>query len=415
MPVVRAVSSSMPRLIEIHGRPVLTSIVRDAAVAPIHFGLGGPEGNQTAVHTEDVLATVSENYDYWTAHLGVDRDAWPDAFWGENLTLSGVREHLLRIGDRLRIGKNAVFEVTSPRIPCFKLSWRLGQPESFLNELTLSGRPGFSLKVTNPGRVGSGDAIVTECAHPDNITVADLSRLLHDPSASVDRLRAVLAMNGLGRQAREMLSHRITHLTDGARVRRGRWTGWRRFRVAETRAETAEVRSFVLQPTDDEPIADYRAGQFLQIRLPAGDGAPITRPWSLSDYAEGGRFLSSDRTPCPGRPGKFFAHAHPRSSGSGARCSLPLRRSSFSRSKHGLSRNPDLCRHRHHPASQHAEAAHAARADAPPLAWIHSSRNGSTRMRCDPRSIGSLEDHPNFSSLDAIHRPPAAGSSPPSL
>ena len=401
MPVVRAVSSSRPRHIEIHGRPVLTSIVREPAAAPIHFGLGGPEGNQTAVHTEDVLATVSENYDYWTAHLRIRRDAWPDAFWGENLTLSGVSEHRLRIGDRLRIGPNAVFDVTSPRIPCFKLSWRLGQPESFLSVLTQSGRTGFYLKVTNPGRVGSGDTVVVESPYPDNITVADLSRLLHDTTASIEQLRATLSMNGLGRQAREMLSHRITHLTDGARVRRGRWTGWRRFRVTETRAESAEIRSFVLQPTDHQPIADYRAGQFLQIRLPREDGPPITRPWSLSDYAEGGSSYRVTIRHAPGGQGSSHMHTHVHEgveldvrSPSGA---FVLDRSTVFRVtliSAGIGITPLLSMLK----------AHAARADAPPLAWIHSSRNGAT-YALRPEVDRILGDHPNFSSLTLFTDP----------
>jgi MOSC domain-containing protein YiiM len=278
----------MPRLVEVHGRPILTSIIRDPAAGAVKFGYGGPEGNRTAVHTEEVLATVSENYDHWARELGVPRESWPYAYWGENLTISGVNEHRLRIGDRLTIGKSAIFEVTSPRIPCFKLSWRLGQPDSFLSRLIQSGLTGFYLKVLTPGDVIAGDAVVLDSPHPDSITVGDLSRLLHDPSADVERLRHALATPGLGRQATGMLAHRIVHLTDGARVRRGRWTGWRRFRVADVIAETDEVRSFKLQSGDSEPIAEYRAGQFLLIRFRTPDGRLMSRPWSLSDYEEGG-------------------------------------------------------------------------------------------------------------------------------
>ena len=344
---------------------------------------------------------ASENYDYWTAHLGIERDAWPNVFWGENLTLSGVNEDRLRIGDRLSIGGTAVFEVTSPRIPCFKLSWRLGQPESFLSELVQSGRTGFYLRVTSPGPVGAGDPVAVESAHPDNITVADLSRLLHDASASVDRLREILSLPGLGRQAREMLSLRITHLTDGARVRRGRWSGWRRFRVVESRAETPEDRSFILQPVDREPIAEYRAGQFLQVRVPTTDGPLITRPWSLSDYAEGGNSYRVTIRHALGGQGSSHMHTRVRAgdeldvrSPSGAFVldrSTPFRVILISA---GIGITPLLSMLK----------AHAARVDASPLAWIHSCRNGSTyALRAEVEQV--LRDQPHFRSLTLFTAP----------
>jgi MOSC domain-containing protein YiiM len=273
----------------VRGRDVLTSIVRDQAPGPVTFNRGGPEGNWTAVHTEDVLATIAENYDHWARELGIARDLWPYAFWGENLTISGVSERELRIGDQLAIGSDAVFEITSPRIPCFKLAWRLGQPDSFLGRLTQSGLTGFYLRVLRPGTVSAGAAVVVHVKYPDNITVAELSRMLHDPAVDVERLRRALATPGLGRQATAMLAHRIVHLTDAARVRRGRWTGWRRFSVASVSSDALDVRSYVLRPVDGQPLAEYRAGQFLSVRVRAADGRLIARPWSLSDYEEGGR------------------------------------------------------------------------------------------------------------------------------
>jgi hypothetical protein len=60
---VTAVSVSVPRTIEIHGRPVVTSIVHNPHPGPIAFGRGGPARNATAVHTEEVLAMAAENYD----------------------------------------------------------------------------------------------------------------------------------------------------------------------------------------------------------------------------------------------------------------------------------------------------------------------------------------------------------------
>jgi uncharacterized protein len=395
MPIVSAVSISVPRLVEVNGRPILTSIIRDPAPGAVRFGLGGPEGNLTAVHTEEVLATVSENYDHWARELGVPRDSWPYAYWGENLTISGVDEHQLRIGDRLAIGKSAIFEVTSPRIPCFKLSWRLGQPDSFLNRLIQSGLTGFYLRVRIPGDVMAGDPVVVESDHTDNVTVADLSQLLHNPTVDVERLRRVLATPGLGHQATGMLSHRIVHLTDGARVRRGRWAGWRRFQVADARAETADVRSYLLRSVDDEPIAEYRAGQFLSIRFTTTGGHLISRPWSLSDYEEGGR--SYRLTIRHSIDGWGSGHMHTRvrvgdelevRSPAG---SFVLDRSTLFRVtliSAGIGITPLVSMLK----------AHACRTDMSPLVWIHSTRNASAyALRGDVDRL--LRANPSFRSL----------------
>jgi ferredoxin-NADP reductase/MOSC domain-containing protein YiiM len=394
MAKVIAVSVSIPRVVDIGGRPMTTSIVRDPYPGALLFDRGGPVGNRTAVHTEDVLATISENYDFWTRELGVAREAWPHCFWGENLTLSGLSEHTLRIGDRLAIGTTARFEVTSPRIPCIKLSWRLGQPESFLRTLVNSGLTGFYLRVLNPGEISAGDPVMLESPYPNNISVAALSRLLHGDSIDVERLRHTLATPALGNQASSMLRHRITHLTDGARCRQGRWHGWRPFVVSDIVDEAADVRSFTLRPKDGDALAQYRAGQFLTVRLQTSAGRTVTRTWSLSDYDEKGTAyrLTIQRAP----KGQGSAHLHDFAkvgdrlgvrSPAGA---FALDRSTVFRIvliSAGIGVTPLLAMLK----------AHAAREDAPPLLWIHTTRHGGTHtLRTEVDKI--VRDNPQFRS-----------------
>jgi hypothetical protein len=54
----------------------LTSIVHSPLDSPLYFGASGPEGNETAVHTEDVLAFSAEHYDHWAAALGATLSEW---------------------------------------------------------------------------------------------------------------------------------------------------------------------------------------------------------------------------------------------------------------------------------------------------------------------------------------------------
>lgn len=285
---VVALSVGTPKWEDVRGHPVFTSIVRGASPVPLRFGLDGLPGNMTAVHSEQVLAFTAEHYDHWAEQLGVSRAEWGLCHWGENLTLTGFDENALRIGDILEIGPEARFEVNGPRNPCFKLAWRIGQPDAVLRTMIDRGFIGFYLTVVTPGTVSSGDRVVHTVTDPTAITVGDLGRLLGGISeADTDRMRQILSAPALGGQARGMVSKRLATAEDNARMKIGRWKGWRLFEIAETIDEALDIRSFQLTPVDAQPVAPFRAGQFLTIRLSTSEtGAAISRVWSLSDYQD---------------------------------------------------------------------------------------------------------------------------------
>lgn len=284
MPEVVSVSVSTPRRVVIDGMELESSIVREPSAGPIQIESGGPVGNRTAVHPEAVYVFIAEHYDYWAARFGVDRAEWRYGHWGENITLAGVHETQLRIGDIVEIGDSFVGEISSPRNPCLKLAWRLGQPVSALKTLIEAGLMGFYLRVLMPGLVKAGDPVRVRSPHPQNLTVAEVPRLIHDANADPERLRAALAMPGLSDYPAQFLRSRLNQVTDMQWARQGRWAGWRDFRIARVRDESADVRSFDLEPIDGEPVAAFRAGQFLTFRLDHIADAPVQRSWSISAY-----------------------------------------------------------------------------------------------------------------------------------
>lgn len=372
---VRAVSVATPAWRDVNGRQVFTSIVRPPSAGPIWFGPDGPEGNATAVHTEQVLAFSSEHYDHWTAVLGVPRAAWDWCHWGENLTVSGLDENRLPVGAVVAIGPQARFEVTSPRIPCFKLAWRIGQPDSVLGQITADGRVGIYLRVLEPGAIAAGDEVRLERADPEAITVGDLSRLLTDAAVTdTVLLRRVLANPALGGQARGMIRKRVARIEDQADARRDRWTGWRPFEVADVIDETEAVKSVRLRPADGGPLAPPLAGQFLTVRLPA-EGADVVRTWSLSDHDISGGAYRLTVKRLDGGLGSGLLHAlRP-----GARVEarppagrFTLDRSGFLRLvliSAGIGVTPMLAMLK----------AHAARGDeVPPVQWIQVVRDGDS-------------------------------------
>ncbi|MES2498542.1 MAG: hypothetical protein V4618_20685 [Pseudomonadota bacterium] len=71
-----ALSTALPQWQDIRSHRIFTSIVRDPLPGPLHFGPDGPPGNETAVHTEAVLATPAGHYPYWAERFGLPAYAW---------------------------------------------------------------------------------------------------------------------------------------------------------------------------------------------------------------------------------------------------------------------------------------------------------------------------------------------------
>jgi MOSC domain-containing protein YiiM len=103
-----------------------------------------------------VYAYALEHYAYWRQALG--RTALEYGAFGENLTIAGLDEAQLCIGDKLEIG-SARFCISQPRVPCFKLGLRLEDP-NMPRRFAQSLRTGFYLQVLREGRVQAGDAVV---------------------------------------------------------------------------------------------------------------------------------------------------------------------------------------------------------------------------------------------------------------
>ena len=100
--------------------------------------------------------------EYWQAQLG--RNDFVHGQFGENFTVDGLPDSEVCIGDRYRIG-GALFEVTQPRVTCYRLGIRMNEPQ--MPALVVSHhRPGFYFRVIEEGEVEAGDEIVKSQAVP---------------------------------------------------------------------------------------------------------------------------------------------------------------------------------------------------------------------------------------------------------
>src|SRR5207344_3213157 len=117
-----------------------------------------------------VLVYQLESYRHWQAELG--RDDFVHGHFGENFTVEGLPDDEVCVGDRYEIGA-ALFEVSQPRVTCYRVGLRLGEPR-LPSLLVAHRRPGFYLRVLREGVVEAGDPIVKVWADPERMTVADV-------------------------------------------------------------------------------------------------------------------------------------------------------------------------------------------------------------------------------------------------
>jgi MOSC domain-containing protein YiiM len=173
-----SVNVGRPRSVESHGRTVRTAIFKDPVLLRVHVGRTNIEGDRQAdlrVHggpDKAVYAYDLSGYAHWRKALAREL---PLGQFGENLTVEGMPETEVRIGDVYRVG-GALLQVSQPRSPCYKLALRMEMP-TFLKPFLESGRTGFYLRVLEEGEIGAGDAIELVSRDPDEVTVAEMTRL----------------------------------------------------------------------------------------------------------------------------------------------------------------------------------------------------------------------------------------------
>ena len=192
---VISVNVGAPRDVDWHGRTIRTSIWKSPVAGPVRvrtLNLDGDAQSDLSVHggTEKaVYVYPSEHYDDWRRELSLAALPW--GAFGENLTIAGLLERDVAIGDRIRIGSVELM-VTQARMPCFKLGIRFGR-DDMVKLFLRSRRSGFYCAVVGEGTLTAGDAIAFTARDPHHVTVADLATL--DTTDSPDRELLRRALN----------------------------------------------------------------------------------------------------------------------------------------------------------------------------------------------------------------------------
>jgi ferredoxin-NADP reductase len=230
--------------------------------------------------------------------------------FGENFTVEGLGDDRVCIGDRYRIGE-AEFEVTQPRVTCFRVGIRTGEPR-MAALMVAAHRPGFYLRVITEGQVQEGDEIRRTHRGRHALSVAAVDALLYLPDRDTALLRQALDVPALSpgwrRSFTELLAAAEAGPTAGPDAAHDAgWAGFRPLRVTRRVAETADVTSFHLQAPDSSRLPIPRPGQYLTLRLPGLGDPPPVRSYSLSDAGAADTYrISVKREP----RGLVSAHLH---------------------------------------------------------------------------------------------------------
>jgi ferredoxin-NADP reductase/MOSC domain-containing protein YiiM/ferredoxin len=319
MPRLLSVNVGLPRDVTWNGKTVRTSVwkspvdgrrtVRKLDIdGDAQADLEGHGGEHRAVFVYQM-----DSYHYWERLLG--RNDFTFGQFGENFTVDGLPDNEVCIGDRYRIG-SAEFEVTQPRVTCFRVGIRMNEPR-MAALLVAHHRPGFYFRVLQEGEVGAGDDIVKIADGPERMSVAEVDALLYLPGPSSEQLQRALKIPGLSKgwqssfqaMLQQDLSSKSTLGNPGLAYEEQApaWPGFRQMRVAKINKESHSVTSFILQPIDGQPLPVFQAGQFVVLRLLVDPGKPpVLRSYSLSDLPVADHFRISVKSELNGIGSSFL-------------------------------------------------------------------------------------------------------------
>ena len=190
-PRVASLNVGDVREVEWQGRLVTTGIWKHPVAGRIALrgvNFDGDDQADRSVHggpDKAVYAYAREDYDFWRESEGFET---PAGLFGENLTVEGLDLAVALVGEQWRVG-SAVLEVAQPRLPCFKLGMRMGDPR-FPKRFLAAARMGAYLRVVEEGDVGAGDDVQVVHRPSHGVMLREMVEAIHDRTKAPALLRA---------------------------------------------------------------------------------------------------------------------------------------------------------------------------------------------------------------------------------
>lgn len=182
------------QFVTINGKQQQTGIYKKPTNQPIYLDkeeVKGDEISNRQVHGGEFKACYlfsADNYPYW-------KNLYPQFTWdygmlGENLTVEGLDETQLHVGDIYKLG-SAIIQVTQPREPCTTFAAKMGSAD-IMQQFIAHGRPGTYVRVLKQGNVNVGDSIELVEKATNSVSIAAFFKLLFERNKNQEHLKLLV-------------------------------------------------------------------------------------------------------------------------------------------------------------------------------------------------------------------------------
>jgi MOSC domain-containing protein YiiM len=205
-----SINVGKPMNLHFNGKELLTAIHKKPVSEPIflsflHFA---GDGQADLVHhggkDKAVCVYPYDHYAYWEKELGRELEA---AAFGENLTVKGLVEEDVCIGDVFQLGE-AIVQVSQPRQPCHKLA-KKHNVEDLPLRVQNTGYTGFYFRVLKEGWVTKESFLRLLNRHPLGVTVSFANHIMYHDKSNKDGIERILRVNELSESWRAILRKRL--------------------------------------------------------------------------------------------------------------------------------------------------------------------------------------------------------------
>jgi MOSC domain-containing protein YiiM len=210
---IQSVNIGKPQMRPRNGSDVLTGGDKQPVPAGfLHlFGFEGDGQGDPVNHggaDKAVCVYALDHYPYWE---GILQRPLPPGSFSENLTVRGLDEHEVCIGDMFRAG-TALLQVSQPRMPCAKLAAKHGEPQ-LVKWIADANFTGFYMRVLAEGTVTRGDTFELVHAHGDRISIAAVNDIIYDRSIDLALIAKLADLPEFGDSGRSIFALRLARLT----------------------------------------------------------------------------------------------------------------------------------------------------------------------------------------------------------
>jgi MOSC domain-containing protein YiiM len=203
---------ALPERVSFNGgsKKILTGIFKKAVDEKIfldELGFRGDGVGDTRIHGGKDLAVCAyfaDHFSHWQAEL--DREIKPGAF-GENLSLAGINETQINIGDIFRLGE-AEIEVSQPRQPCHKLN-KAFDLQAMACKVQTTGYTGCYFRVKKTGWVKPDSTVERTQEGFGKISIEMVNVLMFKEKKNLDLLKNVASLQALSVEWREKFQRRL--------------------------------------------------------------------------------------------------------------------------------------------------------------------------------------------------------------